>query len=115
MDRFFYQAKNVVIWLGEGDEGNDYAIDYIVNLVNPQNEVRRSVGRDDLPGYVAIAQLLNREWFSRIWIIQEVAFAKNPVVPLWSGRNTLHGCGQSSADNSKTGQRLSRSWLQLYR
>jgi hypothetical protein len=40
MDRFFYRARSVLIWLGEADEDSDYAIDYIAKLVDPKNKVR---------------------------------------------------------------------------
>ncbi|KAH6031783.1 hypothetical protein HBI83_022120 [Parastagonospora nodorum] len=80
-------AKRTIVWLGEETEGSDIALEAIRfagnkrdSIFNDNNGSSGRAGADE--GYVrnAIASLLQREWFERIWVLQEVAAARHIVV-----------------------------------
>jgi hypothetical protein len=80
MDIVYYRADKVLVWLGESGDFSDYAIEYVSRIVDQRNEAPKVFDHSDFRGYVALACLINREWFWRVWIIQKVAFAKNPMI-----------------------------------
>ncbi|KAH8588321.1 heterokaryon incompatibility protein-domain-containing protein, partial [Bisporella sp. PMI_857] len=67
MVQIYKNATQVLIWMGEEIEHLDAAI----SLMNC--EFRRD-------GWDALVKLLERPWWSRVWIIQEVVYGKDPVV-----------------------------------
>lgn len=95
MRKIFSKASKVIVWLGPaadasdiamqalsvGDNSDDDSDDSVYALSAAENEdgiVRRSV---------AIANLLDRPYWQRVWIIQEIA--KASVVEVWCGSKTL--------------------------
>ncbi|EAT82438.1 hypothetical protein SNOG_10103 [Parastagonospora nodorum SN15] len=71
-------AKRTIVWLGEETEGSDIALEAIRfagnkrdSIFNDNNGSSGRAGADE--GYVrnAIASLLQREWFERIWVKQQ--------------------------------------------
>jgi len=91
MDRIYSQARNVRIWLGPAtDEGfNTICPSFGFNRWNYKDARRvHGIGRTHI-GYLAadttsfrqsVEDLLSRAWFTRRWVLQEVAFARVPVV-----------------------------------
>lgn len=80
MGEIYSRARNVCIWLGEVADSSDDAMDF-VDQVSHLGKLDKLV-RD--PGVVrkwrALATLMRRSWFSRRWVIQEVAFARTATV-----------------------------------
>ncbi|KAF2176770.1 hypothetical protein K469DRAFT_645244 [Zopfia rhizophila CBS 207.26] len=76
MAKIYGQANRVIVWLGETENDSDRALE----------EIRVAPGQysmNSLNGEVvlrAILALLQRPWFRRIWIIQEVAAARNILI-----------------------------------
>lgn len=72
MGKLYINAGRVITWLGQADEDSDLAMEYLASFSNawsppktlPQNEAR---------GF-AIARLMSRPYWNRVWIVQEVAF-----------------------------------------
>jgi hypothetical protein len=78
MDRIYQTARNVCVWLGPGTNDSDRAMAAVPRLLgsiwNPSSHV---YGGDD---FELFARLLQRDWFSRRWVVQEIALAKKATV-----------------------------------
>lgn len=88
MWEIYNTAFNVCIWLGRHEDDSERAMKFItecLDLPNFDRLVRDSLNSSD---WAALSALARRPWFSRRWIVQEIAVAKNA---------TLH-CGDSSVN-----------------
>lgn len=81
MDEIYGNAVRVCIWLGEAEESSTIALDFI------NNEVLKLQNFDDLcerpetsPKWRALLELMQRDWFSRRWVVQEIALARSAVI-----------------------------------
>lgn len=116
MKQIYAQARQVLVWLGPEDDAISKAFDILRELkptfVEPKNLLtlgfkpsyfsasnldQRTIGfnfamADESQllrsGLDPLITLLERPWFRRLWVLQEVAHAKH--VTLVSGRATLH-------------------------
>ena len=95
MRNIYAGAKIVIIWLGRDNKKTGIAVDLVHRLVKANNEqATQNDSRSyhemgaagwaqyDLPhpwspAYPAFASLLQRAWFSRVWIVQEVAYSQS--------------------------------------
>jgi hypothetical protein len=91
-------ALHVLIWLGSSSEDSWRATSLVPRLLrakeaqSAQSDERRyyqlgpegwqDYGLPDIldPAYPALAALLERAWFTRVWIIQELAVSRQAVV-----------------------------------
>lgn len=87
MNQIYKSAENVCIWLGESDENSHMAFEFI------KTELLSLWGFDKLcenqkmsEQWAAFLTLMKRPWFSRRWVVQEIALAN---------RGTLH-CGRDN-------------------
>ncbi|KAG8529170.1 uncharacterized protein KY384_005805 [Bacidia gigantensis] len=81
MSDIYGRARKVCIWLGEGDRSSRMALKFI------QNEVLQLQNFDELcesekasEKWSALLDLMQRPWFSRRWVVQEIALAHRTVV-----------------------------------
>lgn len=84
----YKRAAQVYIWMGEGIENMDAAISLMTRAkyyMSPDGmgleglvDLAQSRWRSD--AWKAVAELLQRPWWSRAWIIQEVAYGNDPLV-----------------------------------
>lgn len=85
----YKSATRVVIWLGEGDRDSDKAMTFInkysdslltrESFSKVEKELSRPMHLKD--EWLALVQgILIRPWWSRVWIVQEVAVAKDLIV-----------------------------------
>ena len=84
----YNNATNVCVWLGVEEEDSAKAMNFIrrcLNLDDFDQLVRDSLASKE---WAALFALMRRPWFSRRWIIQEIALARNA---------TLH-CGKDQVD-----------------
>lgn len=94
MTDIYTRASQTVIWLGEQDESTEPAIQ-LLNLLasmDPRelqytDPLRECFYQLELGGkiidssdWIALARLLQRSWFSRIWILQEIVVAERCAV-----------------------------------
>lgn len=98
MTQIYAKARNVVVWLGLFDI---VAQDLLHRLDNSEMEPPNGLDRwtingdrikGDLSGYkrekrILLSKLAQNEWFQRVWVIQEVAVAREVVVQM--GRITI--------------------------
>ena len=103
MGLIYSSAASTLGWLGEAADDSDRAISFLKTLrdemekydirkLNPlhkQAELAKfpSFKETNTPDWIALQKLLQRPWFTRIWIIQEMVLSVNCVV--MCGRKTI--------------------------
>ncbi|KAK4554059.1 hypothetical protein LTR86_008900 [Recurvomyces mirabilis] len=81
MSEIYGDADNVCIWLGVTTTDLTEALRFIKNELKipwKLGEVWRSASHHG--SWVALLELMKRDWFSRRWVVQEVALAKKATV-----------------------------------
>lgn len=83
MRRIYAQATRVLVWLGDEDETTELAFQKLGRCAYASIEVignMRAIFDGHEEDLVAITRLLQRHYFSRLWILQEIIAARNVVV-----------------------------------
>lgn len=80
MADIYSHAQNVCIWLGSQDESSDQALDFISNQVSDIGKFEEITSDAFAKEWVALGALMIRPWFSRRWVVQEIALARNATV-----------------------------------
>ncbi|KAI0549271.1 heterokaryon incompatibility protein-domain-containing protein [Xylaria curta] len=85
MAAIYAKASEVIVYLGEGDEESDAAMDIVASTVDPQDHYVRSyvingIYLQDVAPDNCVVSLFRRPWFSRIWVLQEIANAPRATV-----------------------------------
>jgi len=90
MAKIYTRAELVYVWLGEEDEGDNEDtgaafefIDRVLKLKYFDGLVKDENLHKDWKNMV---ELMKREWFSRRWVVQEIALAKDAVILCGSHR-----------------------------
>jgi hypothetical protein len=79
MAEIYRRATEVVIWLGEAANDRDLAMEFMMNIsVKEIDKLAADPGSSK--AWKAIATLTRRSWFKRRWAVQEVSFARQPVL-----------------------------------
>ncbi|KAE8322629.1 heterokaryon incompatibility protein-domain-containing protein [Aspergillus sergii] len=94
MRTIYAQASCVIVWLGEARDNSDNAFESIRRLagdsINDRNSSKKFV--TDEPAHDdddACLMLLQRNWFRRIWVLQEVGVAR--CISLMCGHVEMNG------------------------
>jgi hypothetical protein len=97
MARIYHSASRVLVWLGNGERGESNSIDLLFRLTRSPNiaheyisDINAAVPNTQVPliqDLEPIRKFTGLAWFSRRWIIQEVAL--NPDVLLHCGTAEL--------------------------
>lgn len=77
MTRIYTQAESVPIYLGEGHDDSNSAMDTIGDIHDPSIDSEERVLK---PNTDMLRSLFGQSWFSRIWVLQEVAMARSVAV-----------------------------------
>lgn len=94
MAEIYKSARIVVVWLGESEPGDTrYAVELLEHISATQPEDLQGLKQlsihdsrmSDVLGecggsvdhWISLKRMVSRTWFSRIWVIQEIAFAKS--------------------------------------
>ncbi|KAH8749845.1 heterokaryon incompatibility protein-domain-containing protein [Hyaloscypha sp. PMI_1271] len=99
MGSIYSNARQVIVWLGPSSSNSQLAIESLIRIgegVNISDETRTIMFKTDswakllgnnvdalkyhAPSWIAIRDLLHREWFSRLWVFQEIGLATNATV-----------------------------------
>ncbi|PVH81319.1 HET-domain-containing protein [Cadophora sp. DSE1049] len=99
MGSIYSNAWRVIVWLGSSSEDSALALQTLSNIQEDIDFVERdgnhtftasgatrelerspSAWRTKVLSWIAIRNLLNRPWFGRLWIFQEIGNAANAVV-----------------------------------
>ncbi|KAF2716513.1 HET-domain-containing protein [Polychaeton citri CBS 116435] len=82
MRHIYMSAREVIVWLGEEDARSDKLCQYAEKMRRGEDGRRSDLNRI-LPArhlQDALKALLSRPWFSRCWVIPEVALARHCIV-----------------------------------
>ncbi|KAL1878011.1 hypothetical protein Daus18300_002365 [Diaporthe australafricana] len=81
MSRIYTRAEEVCIWLGDGDSSSSLAINFISDDIT---NMRKFDAMFNDGAYTekwkALMTLMQREWFSRRWVVQEIALARQATI-----------------------------------
>ncbi|KAH6714263.1 heterokaryon incompatibility protein-domain-containing protein [Leptodontidium sp. MPI-SDFR-AT-0119] len=81
MHEVYTQAESVCVWLGEGNDDTELTFEFLKRILDLQ-------ALDDLvanpeetaESWALVLQLITNHWFSRRWVIQELALARKAYV-----------------------------------
>lgn len=80
MGEIYGRARNVCIWLGEALYRSDEAMGFVYKVSHLGKLDKLVKDHTAVRKWQALAALMKRSWFSRRWVIQEVAFARTATV-----------------------------------
>ncbi|KAL9623318.1 MAG: hypothetical protein Q9160_002425 [Pyrenula sp. 1 TL-2023] len=80
MAMIYNRAESVAVWLGEEDEYSIRAMGFIEKLLdlNSFDPLTQDPGTDE--EWAALMDLMQRSWFNRRWIVQEIALARDATI-----------------------------------
>jgi hypothetical protein len=100
MGKIYHSARSVDVWLGEEADNSDLALSFIPQVTDLSKFDRIIQDQGSTHKWYALSKLMNRPWFSRRWVVQELAFAKEAKIycgngsvdfPLFADAATLFG------------------------
>ncbi|PWY96151.1 HET-domain-containing protein [Aspergillus sclerotioniger CBS 115572] len=107
MAEIYSKASRVIVWLGDAQDNGDQALEEIrLAAAGALTEPALSKSAEQ-----AILALLQRPWFERIWVLQEVAAARNILVRC--GCTEIDGYTFSAGLMSKEFERLEGNLLAI--
>ncbi|OCK77574.1 HET-domain-containing protein [Lepidopterella palustris CBS 459.81] len=80
MSDIYTGAYQVSIWLGGASEKTNMAMDYVKDIVKFHTHHDIFQREDAAQKWDALLELMRSRWFSRRWVIQEIALARTAVV-----------------------------------
>jgi hypothetical protein len=78
MADIYRKASSVSIWLGEEDSTSKFAMEFVPKLI--RSDFQWDSSWWEQYGFVTLAQILERPWFRRGWVLQEAAFSANSSI-----------------------------------
>jgi Heterokaryon incompatibility protein (HET) len=87
MADIYAQAEKVRVWLGKESEDSPAAIKFIQRLLTLEKFDQLSKDPVSAEEWDALRNLVQRPWFKRRWIVQEIAYARKARV--YCGRDEL--------------------------
>ncbi|KAK6440994.1 hypothetical protein LTR95_002777 [Oleoguttula sp. CCFEE 5521] len=88
MAEIYSRAAKVLIWLGGGNDASKEAIRFLKEDLSNLDNLRALVHDRDQANWGNLVYLMQSSWFSRRWVIQELAFARDAIV--FCGNDYLH-------------------------
>jgi hypothetical protein len=111
MRSVYSKARRVLVWLGPADDGSDEAMQLVQRLngrdARAGNPLLSFTGAGIAPvshpvwGY--LADLFNRPYFQRVWVVQEVALSQSATVLCGSSSASWEGLIQAGSYICTTG------------
>ncbi|KAH7258717.1 hypothetical protein B0J15DRAFT_396321 [Fusarium solani] len=90
MTNIFQSAARVYIWLGEEEDESDIAIQFLESITpiasaemdgqNPKHLPTIDFPKVEDPTWSILTKLLERKWFRRVWVAQELVLAQEAIV-----------------------------------
>lgn len=80
MASIYTRAFNVCIWLGEEYQQSDLAVSFIKRMLNLDDFDRLVRDENSDTEWNALFDLMRRPWFTRRWVVQEIALARTATV-----------------------------------
>ena len=76
MGEIYGNAETTFIWLGESGDNSGLAMDLVANICD--DDFAKYEPED--PKWLALSPLFQREWWTRMWIVQEAMLSPRPMV-----------------------------------
>lgn len=76
MARIYNCAEQALIWLGEDNDSSNEAINFIQEIMKLENFDSISEKRENASKWQSLLLLMQRPWFSRRWVVQEIALSR---------------------------------------
>ncbi|CAF9918515.1 hypothetical protein IMSHALPRED_004328 [Imshaugia aleurites] len=76
----YSKATSVCVWLGEASPDSTLALNFISRIVNLDDFDRLVADRRTPQEWAALSSLMRRTWFSRRWVVQEIALADHATL-----------------------------------
>ncbi|KAL8342072.1 hypothetical protein RB601_005182 [Gaeumannomyces tritici] len=97
MWEIYSRADHVLVWLGvaDGDGRTDRAMRFIPTILLEHNIQDRLLQSKHVADWAGLLYLMRSRWFSRRWVIQEIALARDAVVQC--GSQMVHWMDLSDA------------------
>jgi hypothetical protein len=81
MSAIYGRAESVCIWLGESDSSSKMALKFIRDeVLKLQNFDELCESKEASRKWSALLDLMQRPWFSRRWVVQEIALARKAKI-----------------------------------
>jgi len=81
MSLVYTAAERACVWLGEDDEDSTMAIRFIREEITQLKKFDRlCTDKEHAPKWRSLLALMQRPWFSRRWVVQEIVLAKKATV-----------------------------------
>ncbi|KAK5651340.1 hypothetical protein OQA88_12573 [Cercophora sp. LCS_1] len=81
MSRIYTRADKVAVWLGEDTDESITAIDFIKNEIIKLHDFDKICSDKKYSDkWRALMMLMQRDWFSRRWVVQEIALASKATI-----------------------------------
>lgn len=80
MARIYSGAKQACIWLGEDTDDSTTAIGFINEIMKLENFDTISEKKENASKWQSLLLLMQRPWFSRRWVVQEIALARSATI-----------------------------------
>ena len=80
MATIYNDARRVCVWLGEGGPSTETALSFVSSILDLDSFDRLVADQNSVKDWHALWELMNSPWFSRRWVIQEIALAKEATV-----------------------------------
>lgn len=80
MARIYSGATQACIWLGEDTDDSTTAIEFINEIMKLENIDTISAKKENASKWQSLLLLMQRPWFSRRWVVQEIALAKSATI-----------------------------------
>ncbi|PMD15734.1 HET-domain-containing protein [Hyaloscypha hepaticicola] len=85
MGKIYHRARSVLVWLGEEANDSDLALSFIPQVTDLSRFDRIIHDQGSTHKWYALSKMMNRPWFSRRWVVQELAFAREAKVYCGNG------------------------------
>ncbi|KAK3996586.1 heterokaryon incompatibility protein-domain-containing protein [Cladorrhinum sp. PSN332] len=88
MGRIYNSASNVCIWLGEDDDKRAEDSFRLIREMMNYKTFDSVIQRSNEPAWAQLIAMMGADWFSRRWIIQEIALSRDASVHC--GQHIIH-------------------------
>jgi hypothetical protein len=80
MSRIYNGAEQVCVWLGEDNDDSTMAFSFIHEIMQLENFDSISEKSENAKKWQSLLLLMQRPWFSRRWVVQEIALARAATI-----------------------------------
>jgi hypothetical protein len=90
MSKIYGKARRVCVWIGKHDDKSRQAMKFITeHMLNLQRFDQLCAAKEHHANWIALIEFLERPWFSRRWVIQEIALANHKTATVHCGNDWL--------------------------